>query len=361
MHVDMDAYFASVEQYRNHSELQGLPVCVGHDPKEGKGRGVVRAASYEARNHGIRAGMPVSRAYGLCPDAVFVRGDFQSYVDASNEFMALLREFGDEGRVRRASIDEAYIEVTFTCKKYEHPRELALEIQTTIKNSTKLPCSVGIAPNMSVAKIATGINKPMGITYVPQNPLEVVRFLAPLPVDALNGVGKVTAKRLQRYDIETLGQIQQMSVAELWPIMGKGSRWLHKRASGIDERPLVDNGPRIRRSISKDRTFLEDVEPEAVNYLHETISKICDRIAEKVKKKALQFRTVTVKLRYADYTTIQRSRTLPVSTGDVDMLRRVAREIFDKKRDPDRAVRLLGVKVSGLSENSTQMCLTNFL
>ena len=357
----MDAYFASVEQYRNHPELQGLPVCVGHDPKGGKGRGVVRAASYEARNYGIRAGMPVSRAYGLCPDAAFVRGDFQSYLDASSEFMAILREFADEGRVRRASIDEAYIEVTFKCQEYEHPKELALEIQIAIKNCTKLPCSIGIAPNMSVAKIATGMNKPMGITFVPQDPLKVTRFLAPLPVNALNGVGRVTADRLQRYDIATLGQIQQMSVTELWPIMGKGSRWLHKRASGVDERSLVDNGPRIRKSISKDRTFLEDVEPEAVNYLHETISKICERIAEKMKRKALEYRTVTVKLRYADYTTIQRSRTLPVSTGDTDMLRRIAREIFDQKRDPDRAVRLLGVKVSGLSENSTQVCLTDFL
>ena len=361
MHVDMDAYFASVEQYRNHPELRGLPVCVGHDPKGGKGRGVVRAASYEARNHGIRAGMPVSKAYRLCPDAIFVRGDFQSYVDASSEFMAVLREFADEERVRRASIDEAYIEVTFKCQEYEHPKQLALEIQTTIKASTKLPCSVGIAPNMSVAKIATGMNKPMGITFVSQDPLEVTRFLAPLPVDALNGVGRVTAERLRRHDIENLGQIQRMSVTDLWPIMGKGSRWLHKRASGIDERPLVDNGPRIRRSISKDRTFLEDVEPDAVNFLHETIFKICDRIAEKVKKKALEYKTVTVKLRYADYTTIQRSRTLPVSTGDADMLRRIAREIFDQKRDPDRAVRLLGVKVSGLSENSAQVCLTDFL
>jgi DNA polymerase IV (DinB-like DNA polymerase) len=305
--------------------------------------------------------MPVSRAYGLCPDAAFVRGDFQSYLDASSEFMAILREFADEGRVRRASIDEAYIEVTFKCQEYEHPKELALEIQIAIKNCTKLPCSIGIAPNMSVAKIATGMNKPMGITFVPQDPLKVTRFLAPLPVNALNGVGRVTADRLQRYDIATLGQIQQMSVTELWPIMGKGSRWLHKRASGVDERSLVDNGPRIRKSISKDRTFLEDVEPEAVNYLHETISKICERIAEKMKRKALEYRTVTVKLRYADYTTIQRSRTLPVSTGDTDMLRRIAREIFDQKRDPDRAVRLLGVKVSGLSENSTQVCLTDFL
>ena len=357
----MDAYFASVEQYRNHPELQGLPVCVGHDPKGGKGRGVVRAASYEARNHGIRSGMPVSRAYRLCPNAVFVSGDFQSYVNASGEFMAILREFADEGRVRRASIDEAYIETTFICQEYRHPKELALEIQTTIKDSTKLPCSVGIAPNMSVAKIATGMNKPMGITFVPQDPLEVVRFLAPLQVDTLNGVGKVTAERLQRYDIETLGQIQKMSVTELWPIMGRGSRWLHERASGIDERPLIDNGPRIRKSISKDRTFLEDVDPEAVDYLHETIFKICKRIAEKVKKKALEYRTVTVKLRYADYTTIQRSRTLPVSTGDADMLRRIARGIFDQKRDPERAVRLLGVKVSGLSDNSAQVCLADFL
>ena len=154
MHIDMDAFFASVEQYRNHPELEDQPVCVGHDPKKGQGRGVVRAASYEARAKGIRSGMPVSQAYRLCPEAVFVTGEFSNYGEASDEFMEILAEYGDEGRVRRASIDEAYIETTFRVIDYNHPRDLAAEIQSAVKQETKLPCSIGIAPNMSVAKVA---------------------------------------------------------------------------------------------------------------------------------------------------------------------------------------------------------------
>ena len=146
----MDAFYASVEQYRNHPELIGKPVCVGHDPKGGKGRGVVRAASYEARAKGIHAGMPVSQAFRLCPDAAFVNGSFESYLLASDEFMEILREYADGGRVRRASIDEAYIEVTGGVKNYESPVKFAQELQEEIRIRISLPCSIGIAPNMSV-------------------------------------------------------------------------------------------------------------------------------------------------------------------------------------------------------------------
>ena len=258
-------FFAAVEQYRNHPELAGKPLCVGHDPRGGHGRGVVRAASYEARAHGIRSGMPVSKAYRLCPEAAFVPGDFSSYKEASDDIMEVLREYADEGRVRRASIDEAYVEVTDLVEKYESPRALASEIQSAIRTKTRIPCSIGMAPNMSVAKVATGMNKPYGITVVNHNGVE--EFLAPLAVDALNGVGKKTAEKLARYGIETLGQIHGMSVVDLMPIMGKGAKWLHDRARGIDERPLIDNGPRIRKSISKDYTFMEDVEPDAIDFL----------------------------------------------------------------------------------------------
>jgi DNA polymerase IV (DinB-like DNA polymerase) len=353
-------FFAAVEQYRNHPELAGKPVCVGHDPKGGRGRGVVRTASYEARAFGIHSGMPVSKAYRLCPEANFVSGEFSSYSDASAEVMDVLRDYSDEGRVRRASIDEAYIEVTELVEDYAGPYSLAQTIQNEVQEQTKLPCSIGVAPNMSVAKIATGMNKPLGITIVGQEPVEVLRFLAPLPVDALNGVGAKTAQRLRRYDIETLGQLHNMSITDLWPMMGRGSRWLHNRARGIDDRPLLDNGPRIRKSISKDFTFMEDIEPEAVDYLHGTIKKMCGRIGDKLRKKSLRFRTVTVKMRYADYSTIQRSKSIPVETDDQEMLQQLAVEIFDKKRNPDKYVRLIGVKVSGLSERGTQAALTEF-
>ena len=210
MHIDMDAFFASVEQYRNYPELVGKPVCVGHDPKGGTGRGVVRAASYEARAKGIHAGMPVSQAYRLCPDAKFVDGSFESYLIASDEFMEILKQYADGGRVRRASIDEAYIEVTEATARYNDPIELAREIQEDIRIQTSLPCSIGIAPNMSVAKIATGMNKPRGITLVGPDPESILNFLSPLKVDAINGVGRKTAEYLERFGIQTLGQIQNM-------------------------------------------------------------------------------------------------------------------------------------------------------
>lgn len=361
MHIDMDAFFASVEQYRNHPELNGRPVCVGHDPKGGKGRGVVRTASYEARAKGIHSGMPVSQAFRLCPEAAFVEGSFESYLVASDELMQVLREFADGGRIRRASIDEAYIEVTEACQLYEDPRELAREIQETIRLRTLLPCSIGIAPNMSVAKIATGMNKPLGVTLVGPDPADVRSFLAPLPVHALNGVGKKTADWLHRFGIDTLGKIQSMTLPELWPAMGRGSVWLLNRSLGIDERPLIDNGARVRQSISKDRTFTDDIEPEAIDYLHDTLRKMCSRIGEKIKEKALRFRTVTVKIRYDDFSTVQRSKSIPVETDDVRLLEKLAIEIFDQKRDPIRPIRLVGVKASGLSDAPEQSCLTEFI
>ncbi len=361
MHTDMDAFFASVEQYRNHPELVGRPVCVGHDPKGGKGRGVVRAASYEARAKGIRSGMPVSQAYRLCPDAAFVQGEFESYGVASDEFMELLREYADGGRIRRASIDEAYIEVTESVQLFGGPHKVASMIQESIWDVAKLPCSIGAAPNMSVAKVATGMNKPRGITIVGPDPKDVMRFLEPLPVNAINGIGKKTAARLAKFGITSLGQIQRMTIPELWPAMGRSSGWLYRRARGIDERPIIDNGPRVRKSISKDRTFMEDVEPDAIEYLHDVLKKMCNRIGEKLSKKSLRFRTVTVKIRYSDYTTIQRSKSIPVETDSPEVLQRLAVEIFEHRRDHEKALRLVGVKVSALNEASEQLCLTEFL
>jgi DNA polymerase IV (DinB-like DNA polymerase) len=361
MHVDMDAFFASVEQYRNHPELAGRPVCVGHDPKGGTGRGVVRAASYEARVKGIHAGMPVSQAYWLCPEAAFVDGEFESYGIASDEFIDILREYADGGRIRRASIDEAYIEVTEGVEVFGSPRNLASWIQDSIWHEAKLPCSIGAAPNMSVAKVATGMNKPRGITIVGPDPKDVLEFLKPLPVSAINGIGTKTSERLKKFGLTTLGQIQSMTIPELWPAMGRGSTWLYQRARGIDERPLIDNGPRIRRSISKDRTFMEDVEPSAVEYLHEVICRMCGRIGNKLQQKALRFKTVTVKMRYSDFSTIQRSRSIPVESNSPEVLQRLAMEIFDHRQNREKPLRLVGIKVSGLSEASEQSCLTDFL
>ena len=361
MHIDMDAFYASVEQYRIHPEYSNLPLYVGPDPKTGTGRGVVRTASYEARAHGIRSGMSVKQAHRLCPEAIFVWGSFSNYIEASDEVMTVIGKFADGSRVRRASIDEAYIAVTEKVMEYDNPKVMALTIQQAVRTGTKLPCSIGIAPNMAVAKIATGLNKPLGITLVPQDPAAVARFLAPLKVSVISGVGQVTTRRLLKFGIKTLEQIQQMSIGELYPIMGKGAKWLYDRAWGIDTRPIKSSGPRVRKSISKDRTFMADVNPAFQDVLHGTLKDICTRIGQKLHAKSLHFRTVTIKLRYSDFTTIQRSRTLNVSTDDQDTLSKTALQLFEEKRNSIQPVRLLGVKVSNLSPMKGQTSLSEFL
>lgn len=359
-HVDMDAFYASVEQFRLHPEYVGKPLCVGPDPKKGQTRGVVRVASYEARVFGIHAGMSVMKAYNLCPEAVFVFGSFSNYVEASNEVMEVLQDYADGRRIRKASIDEAYLEVTERVKQYRGPRELALEIQHAVREETKLPCSIGIAPNMAVAKIATDQNKPLGITLVPQNPEGVAEFLAPLDVTAVNGIGRVTGNRLKKYGIHTLGQIQELPLEELFSVFGKGAKWLHDRAWGIDNRGIIRSGPWRRKSMGKDRTFPRDVDPKSQEELHGTLDDLSGRISEKLQSKSYHFRTVTVKIRYRDYTTIQRSRTLPVSTNNSETLSKTVTSLFEEHRKPDLPLRLVGVRVSNLTRMTGQASLADY-
>jgi nucleotidyltransferase/DNA polymerase involved in DNA repair len=305
--------------------------------------------------------MPVSSAYRLCPDAIFIPGNFSDYVEASEEFMEVLEEYADGRRVRRASIDEAYIEVTERVAEQPGSYALARNVQKRVKDETQLPCSIGIASNMSVAKVATSQNKPMGITVVPQGSEKAAEFLAPLEVEQLHGVGKKTGERLRAHGIEYLWQIQKMTLAELWPIMGKSSVWLRNRALGIDDRPLPDSGPRTRKSISKKRTFMEDVDPDARNFLIDAIQSICDRIGEKLTSKGYSYKTVGLTLRYDDFDTIQRSKSLRVSTDDRDMLRNLAVRLLDDHLDPRRMLRQIGVTVSNLLKDEKQCTLMQFL
>jgi nucleotidyltransferase/DNA polymerase involved in DNA repair len=304
--------------------------------------------------------MSVLKAYNLCPEAVFVFGEFSNYIEASEEVMGVIARFADEQRIRKASIDEAYLEVTERVKTYPSPRMLALEIQTAIKEETKLPASIGIAPNMAVAKIATEQNKPMGITLVPQDPQAVMAFLAPLDVTAINGIGRVSGNRLRNHGIRTLGQIQQMSLQELYRVFGKGSKWLYDRAWGIDNRGIVRSGPWRRKSMGKDRTFPKDVDSKSVEVAVETLEELSTRISQRLQSKSYHFRTVTVKIRYRNYETIQRSRTLPVSTNDPETLCKTVTSLFEEHRKPDTPVRLVGVRVTNLTRMTGQASLSDY-
>ncbi|MHA2405385.1 MAG: DNA polymerase IV [Candidatus Hermodarchaeia archaeon] len=360
-HVDMDAFYASVEQFRLHPEYIGLPVCVGPDPKKGQRRGVVRVASYEARAFGIHAGMSVVKAYNLCPDAVFVSGPFSNYVEASEDVMGVLEDFADDQKIRKASIDEAYFEVTERVKHHKDPRELALEIQWAVREETQLPCSIGIAPNMAVAKIATDQNKPLGITLVPQDSVSVAEFLAPLEVTAINGIGRVTANRLKKHGITTLGQIQGMSLQALLPVFGRGAKWLSDRAWGIDNRGIIRTGPWRRKSMGNERTFPKDVDRQTIEQALETLEGLSIKISQRLQSKSYHFRTVTVKIRYQDYTTVQRSRTLPVSTNNQEILSKTAIAIFEEHRNPEASLRLVGVRVTNLTRMTGQTTLVEYV
>jgi DNA polymerase IV (DinB-like DNA polymerase) len=359
-HVDMDAFYASVEQFRLHPEYIGQPLCVGPDPKQSNGRGVVRAASYEARAFGINSGMSVLKAYNLCPDAVFVFGDFSNYFEASDEIMRVIERFADEQRIRKASIDEAYLEVTERVKKYSSPKALAQEIQGAIRDETKLPCSIGIAPNMAVAKIATDQNKPLGITLVPQDTKAVATFLEPLDVTVVNGIGQVTGNRLKKHGITTLGQIQRMTLQDLFQIMRKGAKWLYNRAWGIDNRGIIRSGPWRRKSMGKDRTFPKDIDSKAIEVAMETLEDLSTRISQKLQSKSYHFRTVTIKIRYRDYTTIQRSHTLPVSTNNPDTLYKTVVSLFEEHCKSDTPLRLVGIRVTNLTRMRGQMSLAEY-
>jgi nucleotidyltransferase/DNA polymerase involved in DNA repair len=194
-----------------------------------------------------------------------------------------------------------------------------------------------------VAKIATEQNKPMGITLVPQDPQAVAAFLAPLDVTAVNGIGRVSGNRLKKHGIRTLGQIQQMSLQELYPAFGKGSKWLYDRAWGIDNRGIIRSGPWRRKSMGKDRTFPKDVDPKSVEVAVETLEDLSTRISQRLQSKSYHFRTVTVKIRYRNYTTVQRSRTLP-----------------EEHRKPDTPLRLVGVRVTNLTRMTGQASLSDY-
>ncbi|MBD3160171.1 MAG: DNA polymerase IV [Candidatus Lokiarchaeota archaeon] len=359
-HVDMDAFFASVEQFRINPALVGQPVCVGPDPTKGPSRGVVRTASYEAREYGITSGMPVSKAHSLCPEAIFVSSSFQHYKDASADFMTVLYSYADEDSIRKTSIDEAYIDVSHSCSNSTEGHGIAQSIQDAIKRSTRLPCSIGIGPNMSVAKISTDMNKPMGITLAPREPDELRDFLAPLDVRVINGIGSKTAEKLYNHGLHKLSDIQSLSIPQLVPIMGNSAQWLYNRACGIDNRTIQPRGHR-RSSFSKETTFAENISPDDMGMILKTISNLCDSLYSKLSKRGLGYQTVSIRLRYADFTTILRSTTLPTPTDSHASMEKTAINLYEENRAENRPIRLLGVKLSSLQDIESQMKLTQFI
>src|SRR6476620_6801852 len=297
LHVDMDAFYASVEQ-RDDPSLRGKPVAVGGSAES---RGVVCAASYEARQFGVRSAMPMSRAVRLCPTLVIIPPDFKKYRAVSSEVFGLFREVTP--LVEPLSLDEAYLDVTENAWGETLGRRVAERLKSAIRERTWLTASAGVAPNKFLAKIASGWKKPDGLTVIA--PERVEQFLQKLPVDALWGVGPVTAQRLRERGIERLVHVRAIDSATLREAVGSNADWLRQLAAGIDERPVVPN--RSAKSSGSENTFSEDLTDLAE--IRAEIDEMARNGAAWLERRALTCRTVTIKVRYSDFATITRSHS----------------------------------------------------
>ena len=335
IHVDMDAFYASVEQ-RDRPELKGRPVVVGGKPG---GRGVVSAASYEARAFGIHSAMPASRVQRLCPDAVFVSPNFKKYRDISDHLRKIFREYTD--LVEPLSLDECYLDVTETFSSLPTATAIAQEIRARIYNELGLTASAGVAPYKYVAKIASDFNKPDGLTVVP--PERLLEFLHPLPVKKLPGVGPSTNSFYKKHGIHTIGDLAALREVEAVKLLGKNGIRLWKRSRGIDNSRVRTEWR--RKSRSAERTFGEDVREREV--LLEKISQLSERVCQALVREGLLGRTVRLKVRYADFTTLTRATTLQVATNDSKVVNRCAVRMLDLM-GPLPPIRLLGVGLGNL-------------
>jgi DNA polymerase-4 len=342
IHVDMDAFYASVEQ-RDDPALRGRPVVVGGTPD---GRGVVAAASYEARRYGIRSAMSAARARKLCPDAVFLPGDFAKYRRVSRQVFAIFHDVTEH--VEGLSLDEAYLDVTENTLGLALAQDVAEVIRQRIRDELGLTASAGVAPLKFVAKIASDQRKPDGLTVVA--PERVLGFIHPLPVERLWGVGPATAERLHAAGIRTIGDLAALDQGQVRARLGDRSMGLWRMSQGIDPRPVRRRTG--RKSRGAERTFSEDVDDLAV--LTERVRELAERTCDELAARGERARTVVLKVRYADFTTITRSRTLPRPTNDPREVARTASELLvDHTEAAVRPVRLVGVSLTGFGGTSS--------
>ena len=336
----MDAFFASVEQH-DHPELRGKPVVVGSPPDQ---RGVVAAASYEARKYGIHSAMPSRTAAQKCPEAIFVRGNMGRYKEVSRQIMRIFESYTP--LVQPLSIDEAFLDVTGAKRLFGDGETIAEKIRCDIREQTGLTASVGIAPNMFLAKIASDMDKPDGITLVPFEQDAIEQFLAPLPIGRMWGVGKVTQKKLLSLGLPTIGKLQQCDFQILEHAVGtRAAQVFSQLAHGIDERGIVLETK--DKSISNETTFKEDATDHEM--IEATYKRLIDKVGGRVRKAGFFATTVHLKIRWSDFSTITRQTTLSIPCQDDITLRETGMALL-RKHLRQRPVRLIGFGVSGLRE-----------
>lgn len=342
MHIDMDAYFAALEQKAN-PKLVGRPVVVG---SPGDKRGVVSTASYESRVFGIHSGMSSREAKQRCPDAVFIGVDPDHYTSVSAELLKIFNEFSP--RVESVSVDEAFLDVTGCGEVFGSEDALARRLKDRIRNSLGLTCSLGIAPTKIMAKLASSVFKPDGLTIL--NDADVESVLYPLPVEKMWGIGPVAAQSLHKAGIITIGDLARFDLRTLNRMLGQNGEVMGRIARGDEQSPVLSPEDQPdEKSIGHERTFPHDSADQ--DYLHATLFYLADLVSRRMRRNGFRGRTITVRIRESDFTTITRRTTLRTATDRLAVIYRHAAELFEIHWRTGRTLRLLGISVSHLEES----------
>ena len=337
IHIDMDAFYASIEQ-RDNPEYGGRPLVVGGSPE---GRGVVAAASYESREFGIRSAMSALQAKKLCPQVIFVRPRISAYREVSAQIMGIFREITE--LIEPLSLDEAFLDVTKNELGEASATLIAKRIKEEIKAKTNLTASAGVAPNKFLAKIASDMNKPDGLTVISPKLVETV--LASLPVRKVPGIGAKTEKRLHELNIFTTADLRRRSREELTNFFGKTGAWFYDLSRGQDHRPV--QAKRREKSVSVESTFASDLVD--LDLLIEELAVLASKLEQRLERKGVQGRTVTLKVTYGDFSKATRSETAEEYIGDRDCIAKTAGRLLEKTEAGQRPIRLLGVGLSKLN------------
>jgi DNA polymerase IV (archaeal DinB-like DNA polymerase) len=344
LHVDLDAFYVSAE-VREHPELKELPVVVGADPEGGKGRGVVVACSYEARKFGLRSGMPISKAYRLCPQARYIPPNWGLYERVSEEVMSTLRGFAD--KFEQASIDEAYLDISSRGKDENSAVAIAEEVKKTVKEKHGLTCSIGVAPNKSSAKIASDRNKPDGMTVIPFG--DVSGFLAPLPATVVPGIGRKTGDFLNEKGISTIGQLQQVDGKQLVSWFGKNGVWLWGVVHGLENVEVRQQ--EMPKSLSVERTFKEDVRD--YREVRREAADGASELMRRMKSAGYSYRIAGIKIRFQGFETHTREKTLVGHTDSEGPLLEAVDRLLDEFERMGKPVRLVGVRVADIQRSTS--------
>jgi DNA polymerase-4 len=340
LHVDMDAFYASVE-LRDDPGLAGQPVVVGGSPQ---GRGVISAASYEARKFGIFSAMPAAQAIRLCPNAVFIKPRMEHYAKISKQLREIFFRF--TSLVEPLSLDEAFLDVSGCEKLFGDAPTIAAQIKLLIKAELGLTASAGVAPNKYLAKVASDLEKPDGLVVV--DPERVQEFLDPLEISRVWGIGPKTAEKFARFGVETIGQLRQLPMSTLKSTFGVNSDHFWRLSRGLDTRSVVPD--RIAKSVSHETTFARDIDNDET--LEAWLHELTDQVARRLRRHAIFGKTIQMKLRYANFDTITRSLTIGEPTHTTEVLWETAKCLLQKTRaENQRSVRLLGMGVSNLTRN----------